>query len=99
MSVLSNNHTWNRFLPDKLNPAVKEPTISRPSSLAKMASAFLLFMSAITAAQAEPNFDTGVRYYKQGNYRAAAQSFSKVENAASQPTVLYYEALCNQQMG
>ena len=59
--------------------------------------AFALFST--TPASAEPHFDQGVKFYQAGNYKAANDNFAKIGGADSQPTVLYYQALCNQQMG
>lgn len=66
--------------------------------IAVLAAVLVLGVSS-TDAFAEPHFDMGVKYYQQGHYKAAKESFTQVNGADSQPTVLYYQALCNQQMG
>ena len=85
-------------------PYVKSAPLPRLTKFLTSASFFVLlfsigFFSAPTPVQAEPNYDSGLKYYKDGDFKSAAESFSKVENADRQPRVIYYQALCNQQMG
>jgi predicted aspartyl protease len=68
-------------------------------SLPALLAVLVLVVFSTTAADAEPHFDQGVKYYQAGNYKAANENFARIGGADSQPTVLYYQALCNQQMG
>jgi clan AA aspartic protease (TIGR02281 family) len=52
-------------------------------------------------AQYNKNGDlqTGMGLYKSGDYKAALQCFQNINVPQSQSTVLYYQALCSQQLG
>jgi predicted aspartyl protease len=59
----------------------------------------LLLVTSNQASSADSNFDNGARLYKQGDYNGALRSFDSVTNGGTQPTVIYYQALCQQQLG
>ncbi len=45
------------------------------------------------------SMQAGVALYKSGNYKAASECFQNVNTSSNQSTALYYQALCNQQLG
>jgi clan AA aspartic protease (TIGR02281 family) len=89
-------------------PGQMGQTLNRVASAIIAAAMFLSFAVPVNAdpalkgeAQYNKNGDlqAGMALYKSGDYKAASQCFQNINSPQSQSTVLYYQALCSQQLG
>jgi len=68
------------------------------SALLRALAAIVLAL-AVSPVYADGEFDKGVALYKKQDYRGALSMFSQALASGNSPTVLYYAALCYQQLG
>ncbi|MDR3612556.1 MAG: retroviral-like aspartic protease family protein [Candidatus Obscuribacterales bacterium] len=75
--------------------------ILQPASAAdvQLKSGVKLYEKRQPASAADVQLKSGVHFYEKRQYAAALGEFKKVGNTPSHVTALYYQALCEQQLG
>jgi clan AA aspartic protease (TIGR02281 family) len=103
------------YIPAILRQTLESWKTAHPGQLlnkvASMVAAAVILSSFAIPVNADPilkgeaqynktgDLQTGMALYKSGDYKAASQCFQNINLPQSQSTVLYYQALCNQQLG